>query len=357
MSIKKIAALAGVSPSTVSRILNNPAYKTSSPEVRDRVWKIAIENNYAPNEAARNLKKGLKQEKRKSYYINILMTRMDNAHIDPFFDELLRIIETEIHKNSCILSRIWYNSVFSDDKRCKRERVEHLIETIYAEAEGQCDGLIIIGKCNKEAMMKLKSRFKNVVCVNRNASFYRIDEVVCDGEKLAEMAVDYLISLGHTNIAYVGNCHNEARYNGYIKTLKKHGIEPELSYIMETRQTEAEGYETIKKILMQEEYPTGIYCSNDITAIGMLKYLSQHKHYYMPSIIASDDIEEAQNSTPMLTTVRVPKEEMGKFALLLLLDRMKKGHTSSVKIELEGNLMVRNSCTRIEEGGWNNYCI
>ncbi len=357
MSIKEIAKLAGVSPSTVSRILNNPTYKPSSPEIREKVWRIAIENNYTPNEAARNLKRGSDNKKRKNYYVTILMTRMDSAHVDPFFDELLRIVETEIHKNNCILSRIWYNSIFSDDKRCRRESLDRLIESMYTEAEGQCNGLIIIGKCNKNAAMKLKKVFKNVVCINRNASIYHIDEVVCDGEKLAEIAVNYLISLGHSNIAYVGNCHNEARYKGYIKTLQKNEIEPELSYIIETKQTEAEGYEAMKKILTKEECPTGIYCSNDITAVGMLKYLNQHRHFYTPSIISTDDIEEAQNTNPMLTTVKVPKEEMGKFALMLLLDKMKHGHTSSVRMELEGKLMVRNSCTPVEDIGWNDYCI
>ena len=66
MSIKKIAEKAGVSASTVSRVLNNPNYKCSSPEVRDKIWKIAIELNYTPNTAARNLKMGLKEKKKKS---------------------------------------------------------------------------------------------------------------------------------------------------------------------------------------------------------------------------------------------------------------------------------------------------
>ena len=65
MSIKKIAEKAGVSASTVSRVLNNPNYKCSSPEVRDKIWKIAIELNYTPNTAARNLKMGLKEKEEK----------------------------------------------------------------------------------------------------------------------------------------------------------------------------------------------------------------------------------------------------------------------------------------------------
>ena len=75
------------------------------------------------------------------------------------------------------------------------------------------------------------------------------------------------------------------------------------------------------------------------------KYKSRH---YLPSIIASDDIEEAQFTKPMLTTVRLPRNEMGKFALFMLLDRMRGGHESVVKMELEGKLMIRSSCYPLE---------
>jgi DNA-binding LacI/PurR family transcriptional regulator len=77
----------------------------------------------------------------------------------------------------------------------------------------------------------------------------------------------------------------------------------------------------------------------------------------MPSIISSDDIEQAQYTTPMLTTVRLPKEEMGKFAMYLLLDRIKGEHKGVVKTELEGKLMIRSSCTPVEESSWSDYCI
>lgn len=358
MSIKKIAEKVGVSPATVSRVLNNPNYHCAEEGLRDRIWKAAIELNYAPNEAARNLKMGMTKAVEQTYYINVLMTRMDADQSDPFFTELLHVIESEIHKNSCILSKVWYMSLFSNDRKCRMENLDGIIRDMYEEAEGKCDGLIIIGKCNKDALKKLNQKYKSVVSINRNSTNYEVDEVLCDGEKIASMAVEYLIRLGHKNIGYVGACHNEARYNGYVHTLREHGIDIAPEYIVETRQTEAEGYEVMLHFLQSDDCPTGIYCANDITAVGMLKCLQRFRHrQYTPSIISSDDIEEAQYTKPMLTTVRLPKDEMGKFALYMLLDRIRNGHKAVVRTELEGKLMVRSSCSPVEEVGWSDYCI
>ena len=157
MSIKKIAERAGVSASTVSRVLNNPNYKCSSPKLRDKIWKIAIELNYTPNTAARNLKMGVKEKEEKVYYVSVLMTRMEKATADPFFNELLRVIESEIHKQVAILTKVWYMPVFSNDKKCRHEDLNLLVDKMYDELEQKCDGLIIIGKCNKDALKKLNN--------------------------------------------------------------------------------------------------------------------------------------------------------------------------------------------------------
>ena len=358
MSIKKIAEKAGVSPATVSRVLNNPNYKCSVSGLRDKIWKTAIEMNYVPNEAARNLKRGVSAKQEKTWYINILMTRTDSSQTDPFFSELLRVIESEIHDKNCILSKVWYMSVFSDDRKCRRENLDRLIDEMYGEVEGKRDGLIIIGRCNKEALKKLNKKYKSVVSVNRNSTNYEVDEVLCDGKKIASAAVEYLISLGHKNIGYVGQCHSEDRYNGYLETLKRHDLDVIPEYVIETKQTEAEGYEAMEKFLQSDDMPTGIYCANDISAIGMLKCLNKFRNrYYMPSIISSDDIQEAQFTKPMLTTVSLPKEDMGKFALYLLLDRLKGEHSGVVRMELEGRLVIRNSCSSVEDSMWSDYCI
>ncbi len=357
MSIKRIAELSGVSPATVSRVLNHPEYKCQSPEVRERIWKAAMQLGYTPNQAARNLKLGIAAEQ-KNYYIGVLMTRMENATADPFFGELLRVIESEIHKQAAILAKVWYLPLFSNDKKCRTENLDRIIDEMYRETICVCDGLIIIGKCNKEALKKLNKKYKCVVSVNRNSTNYEVDEVLCDGRKVAAMAVEYLISLGHRNIGYVGECYNEARYAGFLETMRKHEIEPDPSMIIQTHQTETEGFHAMQRIFREEDRPTGIYCANDITAVGMLKCLAKYKnYYYTPSIISSDDIEEAQCTRPMLTTVSLPREEMGKFAMQLLLDRLRGGHRSVVRLELEGRLMIRDSCAPADESGWSDYCI
>ena len=345
MSIKKIAEMTGVSPSTVSRVLNNPDYKCSTPGMRDAIWKAAIELNYTPNEAARSLRTGGAKHANTVYYVHVLMTRTDITQTDPFFSELLHVIESEIHNRNCILAKIWYQPVFSDDEKCRRVNLEKLIDEMHADLDNKSDGLVIIGKCDAEAIRILSKRYRGVISVNRNSTNYQIDEVTCDGAKIAALAVEHLIRLGHRDIGYVGNCHKEARFRGYTEALHQHGLDLVPHYICDTRQTEAEGYAAMENFIKSSNCPTAIYCANDITAVGMLKCMQRFKNHPQISIISSDDIEEAQFTKPMLTTVRLPKDEMGRQALQLLLDRIRGGHSSVIRMEFEGKLMVRESCT------------
>lgn len=356
MSISDIAKLAKTSPATVSRILNNPDYNCQNEDVRKRVWKAAMELNYVPNEAARNLKKGIRSSNDKVKYIQVLMTRTERSQADPFFTEILRVVETEIHNNACILSQVWYMSVFSNDSQCAHTNIKKLVDELYDETDGRSDGLIVIGKCNREVLKLLKNSFKNVVSINRNTTNKETDEVTCDGEKIADMAIDYLIRLRHTAIGYVGECNGESRYKGFVNALMKRDIVPNPSYIYDTKQTETAGFDVGERLMSMEDKPTAIYCANDITAVGMLKALAQSKNKYVNiSVISSDDIEQAQFTKPMLTTVSLPKEEMARFAVYLLISRITRRHESVTKVELEGKLVVRESCVDVEYSRWNYY--
>lgn len=350
MSLKAIAEEAGVSVSTVSRVLNDPEHRCASDEVRREIWRIARQQHYLPNEAARNLKTGKSAAAKRVIYIDILMTRTGPGETDVFFSELFRFIEVETQKSSSIIAAVFHETAFSDDRRCRTEDIDAMIGEMTESAGRQSDGIIVLGKCNEKVLEKLKKKYRAVVSVSRNSVNYVVDEVTADGCRIAGIAVDYLISLGHRRIGYVGDCHRESRYEGYQKALFRHNLTPDISTVIEARHTEAEGYAVMEKLCRLPEPATAIYCATDTIAIGMLKYLHQSKNrYYQPSIIASDDIDAAQFTTPMLTTIHLPKEEMAKQAVQLLLDRISGGHTTAVKVEYDGRLMARQSCASAEE--------
>ncbi len=346
MSIKRIAQMAGVSIATVSRVLNNPDYRCSSEEVRERIFEAAREINYTPNLQARNLKMGVKSNKDAVRRINILVTRMEHDRTDPFFVELLHVIQNDIREKECILGRVWYEPLFSDDKKVSEINIEKkIMELLSVDEKIESDGLVIIGKCNEKVLTVLKNKCKNIVSINRNSTNYVVDEVVCDGAKIAGLAIDYLVSRGHKNIGYVGNCYNEMRYHGYMDALKRHGLELQVGYIVEAEQTEVSGYLTMERLSGKSDVPTAFYCANDSLALGMLKYLSEKKWKgYCPAIISSDGIEKAEEFSPRLSTVRVPKKDMGRLAIAILLDRMENRHESVVKLELNGELFRGETC-------------
>ena len=158
--------------------------------------------------------------------------------------------------------------------------------------------------------------------------------------------MNYLISLGHKKIAYIGDCSYEARYIGYYQSLISHSLPLDYSNIYPTSQTREEGMKTMELILQRDSLPTAIFCANDSTALGVFDCLRhRRKKGYVPSIISIDNIRESEQTKPMLTTIDIPKEEMAHHAVKLLLDRIHNGHNSAARIELPCKLLLRESCS------------
>lgn len=284
------------------------------------------------------------------------MTRTNSSETDPFFSELIGLIQSEINKNMCMFMRIWYRPEFSDEGKCAALNIKQSVRELYNEEVS--DGLIIVGKCCPQVIRQLKAQWKNLISVNRNSTNYEIDEVLCDGRKIALQAVEYLIRLGHRKIAYVGECHSESRFKGFQEALIKYNIETDIDYIIQTGLSENDGYSAMEHIIQMQDRPTGIYCANDIIAIGMLKALNKYNNrYYDPSIISSDDIAKARYTKPMLTTISLPKEEMAKFTVYLLLDRLNGGHKSVMRTEFESSLVIRSSCSPMNNADMIEYYI
>ncbi len=357
MSLKRISEMTGVSVSTVGRILSDPNHKCSSEDVKKRVLGAAREINYIPNASARSLRAGGRSEGR-IYRVDILLTRYAHETADPFYDELLMILEKELRDRGCIVGHVWHNAEFSDEKLSRTDRLQRLVEELYPSPGARSDGLIIIGKVTGKALRLLKAKEKNIVSINRNSTNYEADEVLCDGSRIAQTAVEYLAKLGHTRIGYVGDCHNESRFAGYQAALAANHISPDIDHIFDTLPNEAGGIAAMEYFSALEEPPTGIYCANDILAVGMLGAMSKRRQRgYMPSVISSDDIDAAQYTKPMLTTISLPKNEMVRFALMLLLDRIKGGHRIVSRLEVEGTLVIRESCHPFRELNEPEYYI
>lgn len=354
MSLKKIAELAGTSASTVSRVLNNHEHSCNTPGLAEKIWRIAGEMDYLPNIAARSLRMGTQPDD-VPFSVDIFPARFDSLDKDFFFRELFQYIKEQLMAQGCLLGEV-LKSIDIMELNEKRPQDAVIPYQPTAVSEGQKNplafvqrkanaGLIILGKCPKELFSTLKRRYSCIVGIDRNPTEYEYDEVICNGATAAEKAVEYLILLGHKNIAYIGDCTYESRYIGYYQALLNHKIPLNYDNIYPTGQTAGEGFRTMSAIIQSRNRPSAVFCANDCTALGVLRALKQHKRTgYLPSIISIDNIAESQKTEPMLTTIDIPKKEMGHLALMLLLDRKNGGHRENVRIELPCRLLERESC-------------
>lgn len=163
--------------------------------------------------------------------------------------------------------------------------------------------------------------------------------------------METLLELGHREIVYIGETNRERRYQGYCDALKKEGIPLKRTQIINAKQGLIGGYSGVINYLERKEPFTAIFCANDATAIGAIKALTE-KRYKVPrdiSVISIDDIELARYSAPMLTTIHVPIDELGRMAAKILIDRIENGHALPIKIELPFSLRMRDSCRRLGE--------
>lgn len=337
MTLKDIAARAGVSISTISRVINNKDTKAASQELQEKIWSIVRETGYTPNAAARSLKLGGNEaptikEKRG---IACIVARSADAIDEPFFLDLSRSIEKEAFKQGYNLRYTF--SAFDLDSST----------TFNIISNTKVDGVVVLGRFSSSLISFLKKHYKNVVYAGLNSIDYNYDQIICDGYKASMAAVKYLASLRHTNIGYIGEVNNEVRYKGYSTALKELSLPMNHKSIINAHLSTDGGYKGAKELLQNNTNVTAIFCANDITAIGALKAIKEN-NLRVPediSIISIDDIDMAQYVSPMLTTVHIPIDELGKITAKTLIDRIEHGHNLPIKIDIPFNITKRESCT------------
>ncbi|ORC57390.1 LacI family transcriptional regulator [Pseudomonas floridensis] len=312
-TIKDVAALAGISYTTVSHVLNKT--RPVSEPVRLKVEAAIAQLDYVPSAVARSLKA------KSTSTIGLLIPNGMN----PYFAELARGIEDYCERNGfCV---ILCNSDDNPDKQRSYLRV--LLEK-------RVDGLIVssVGGDTTVAGGLMDVRTPLVI-VDRELDGIEADMVRIDHEEGAYLATRHLLDLGHRRIACIGGPRNslvaEMRLAGYRRAMQQACVEIAPGLAVHSEFTSPAGYEAAGGLLAGHK-PTAIFAGNDVIAIGVLRAAAE-RNISVPrdlSVVGFDDIEVSRYVSPALTTVGQSIMQLGETAAEMLLYRIAQPHASPV---------------------------
>ena len=334
-TIKDVALHAGVSVTTVSHAVNDT--RRVSPEGRSRVEAAIRALGYVPSAVARSLKSNTTRT------LGMLTPNSSN----PYFAEIVRVVE-----DRCFAAGYTLILCNTEDEP-PRQRVY-----LKVMAERRIDGLIVVSTGDDEALVsQLRGLPMPTVLLDRE-----IDDPGCDLVETAHMdggllAVRHLLSLGHRRIACIGGpdfvTAGEQRIAGWRAALADAGAAAEGDTLLwRGGFTSQGGYEAMQAILRLEHgspRPTAVFVCNDLMAIGALRAVHE-SGLRVPddiSIVGFDDIELSAYTSPPLTTVAQPKDDIGALAVEMLLERVSGRRLEARKVMLQPTLHVRASTTRL----------
>ena len=325
-NIKDVAQRAGVSISTVSRVVNQS--KPVKPKTRDRVLEAIEELSYRPNAIARSLKIKHTQS------IGIMVPDIANQ----FYPEVVRGIEdvANMYEYTIFLC----NTDLDYDKEIQ----------YYTELEEkQVDGMIIMGNLISDELAR-KISDSEIPVVLIGSRHENLPSVTIDNEKAARDAVYYLIERGHQRIGMISGklkdpIIGKARLEGYRQALQEASIPWRSELVVEGGYRFKSGYEGARQLLMLEEVPTAVFVASDEMAIGAMRAILE-KGLTIPGDIAVmgfDNVDMSGKVFPSLTTIGQPMYEMGAIGTRLLTKYLQGEVVSAGKIVLEYELIQRES--------------
>lgn len=331
VSIIDVAKKAGVSPATVSRVLNKTA--RVSPKLTKRVLSAVSELNYVPDPFAH----GLKTKRTKS--IGLIISDITN----PFFPELARGVEDYV-------SSMGYSLILCNTD-AKPESEKRYVELLLNKG---IDGLMFTSlRVGEDFIKSLLSDSVPCVLVGRKPeNIEGLVYVVTDNYKGGCIAGEYLLGLGHKRFVHVSgpldNSAGRERLSGFIDTLRKHKVKEENIRVIESDFTMEGGYRSAGDILRLRPLPTAIFFANDAMAIGALQRFWEEK-IDIPetfSIIGFDNIKVSSLVSPPLTTISQEIYKIGQISARELI-KIIEGEKGDSTI-LEPKLIERRSCKCIK---------
>ncbi|HEY0954766.1 MAG TPA: LacI family DNA-binding transcriptional regulator [Roseateles sp.] len=328
VTLEQVAELAGVSPSTVSRILNGTA--AVSEAKKEAVQAAIRELGFRPNPVARGLAGG------KTLTIGVVTQIISS----PFYGEALLGIERELERAGYIplfVSGNWHE----DDER----------KAIEALLSRRVDGIIVLaGRLPDEVLTRLTAGVPTVV-VGRQVEGPHLYSFGFDNRLGARLGTQHLIEQGHRRIAFIAGdlLHDDAveRQNGFLDAMAAAGLPVDPNLIVQSDFTAAGGMLAVSRLLERNVSFTALFVSNDEMAMGACLGLHR-RNLRVPddvSMVGFDDVVMARYTMPPLTTVRQSVYEIGSEAATAMLEMLRGGKP---KAKLPGpELIVRESTRRL----------
>ncbi len=332
-SIYDVAKKAGVSITTVSRVLNNS--RLVKKQTKEIVLKVIKELDYSPDFFARNL------VKRTSKTIGLLIPDI----INPVFSEMAKGISDKAFDSKYTVYLCNTDSAVKKETEFVRNLLEKHVEGIIfistemSKYEGDFEHYLYLRKKNIPIV------FINGMLKNIDIPFVRINEV-----KAGYIATNYMLKKGLRKIAFLGGSTNfiptKEKIEGYTKAFKEFGLSVNKKYIILDNFDIESGYKDAIKLLEMDNKPEGIITASDVLAIEVVK-ASNSKGIKIPSeleVIGFDDIGLASIYNPSITTIAQPKYDMGATALNMLVDLINKKELKKKNVMINPELIIRESC-------------
>ncbi len=330
VSLQQVAKKAGVSVATVSRVINNS--DTVSSVTKLKVQEAIRKLKYKPNKVAQRLRAKNTQRN----LIGLLVPDIQN----PFYVEVVRGVEDYSYKKGYAVLM----GNFAQDE----EKEKMYLDIMRSE---EIDGLIVAPANERDE--KLLQIIKNglpVACVDRGLSGVGVDVILVDNEKGAFDAVNHLIKLGHERIAYIGGLKNIPttlqRKDGYLRALQSNKIKVDDSIIRLGDSKHESGRIIAEKLLKLKNPPTAFFTGNNLITLGALETIHKMK-LGIPddiAVIGFDDMPWAISLNPPLSAISQPGYEIGLRAADILIQRITDPERLPVKVVLDTELKIRESC-------------
>lgn len=337
VTIKDVAALAGVSPSTVSRTCkNNPSI---SEETKERVRKAMAELGYEPNFQASNL------ASQNSRSIGIILPASAK----------------EVYENSFYLEAIQGISHYCNGRQYMttivtgQDEAEILDAVRSMSRSGKVDGFIILYSKKDDPVIDYLFNEGLLYILIGKATQYTNQTIYIDNDNLlaGREAAEYLYQLGHRRIAYLGSdsslMFSADRKAGYQLALASHQLPVRPEYCVEVKNVSENNEEAICGLLMQKDRPTAILVSDDILAVS-LERVCLENHLAIPedlSIISFNNSLFARLTSPQLTSIDIGAGQLGSEAASQIINHIENPNLLATKIIVPHHLIERDSCCKI----------